>query len=122
MYRTSIPTFVMLAMLSLAGGMVAPSSGWTQDRLAAGEPITLTPPRASTLLSINHITWSPDDTKIAFSTNGGRIFVINADGTNLVQLTNRVIEDSSVHHISWSPDGTRIAFLELEPHLDQGSL
>ena len=135
MYRRHRAFLSALAIMSLAA--VAPSSGWAQDRLAAGEPITLTPPEG---LAINSITWSPDGTKIAFyTTDGGekwprRISLINADGTNLVQLTNReiheiagplwsptdiryrnyVIEKSSAHHISWSPDGTRIAFFRLD--------
>ena len=64
--------------------------------------------------------WSPDGQRIAFiqgnsaagwSVGGGSargaIYVINADGTNLTQIT-----DSSIgkEDIAWSPDGQRIAF------------
>lgn len=57
--------------------------------------------------------WSPDGTKIAFksdrspSPNGG-IWVVNADGTGLVLLTNT--PDSGNAKPTWSPDGTKIAF------------
>ncbi len=58
--------------------------------------------------------WSPDGTKVAFvrqvSLNGhGNIYVINADGSNLTQLTNSAptLDDSDP---IWSPDGTKIAF------------
>jgi len=58
--------------------------------------------------------WSPDGTKIAFGSdrNGEQeIYVMNADGTNPVQLSQA--DDGDGEHISptWSPDGTEIAFL-----------
>ena len=67
-------------------------------------------------------SWSPDGAKIAFSdedfvqTSAGiehraHIWVIDADGSNLTQLTSGPYEDESP---SWSPDGTKIAFHRLE--------
>jgi Tol biopolymer transport system component len=52
--------------------------------------------------------WSPDGTRIAFATEGanGGIFVINADGTETLQLTSNSIDSAP----AWSPDGSRIAF------------
>jgi TolB protein len=49
-------------------------------------------------------TWSPDGSKIAFTrgaedTEDQEIFVVNADGSGLVQLTNNEFADS---HPSWS--------------------
>lgn len=53
---------------------------------------------------------SPDGSKIAFtSTRDGNyeIYVMNADGTGQVRLTNNPAAD---HYPAWSPDGTKIAF------------
>jgi Tol biopolymer transport system component len=68
-------------------------------------------------------TWSPDGTKLAFvsARNGGgrkEIYVINVDGTGLVQLTTNVQLTSDGQGAvysqdidpSWSPDGLSIAF------------
>jgi dipeptidyl aminopeptidase/acylaminoacyl peptidase len=54
-------------------------------------------------------TWSPDGRQIAFVRSAGRfnsLFVVNADGTGLKQVTN----DITVDDPEWSPDGTRFAF------------
>jgi Tol biopolymer transport system component len=58
-------------------------------------------------------TWSPDGSRIAFHVvYGGAIdaelFVMDADGTDLVQLSDNTVEDSDP---AWSPDGARIAFV-----------
>lgn len=56
-------------------------------------------------------SWSPVGDKIAFSTweNGGEIniFVVNVDGSGLIQLTGKCGENESP---SWSPDGEMILF------------
>ena len=59
--------------------------------------------------------WSPNGSRIAFqrfaSINGGPeqsdVFVMNSDGSNVIQLTVMPEYDGSP---SWSPDGNRIAF------------
>jgi Tol biopolymer transport system component len=55
--------------------------------------------------------WSPDGTKIAFQrqaagTSSFDLFVVNADGTGLTQLTSSGVAKSP----TWSPEGTKIAF------------
>jgi Tol biopolymer transport system component len=55
-------------------------------------------------------SWSPDGTKVAFSSRrdkNGEIYVINADGSGLTNLTNHPATDECP---SWSPDGTKIMF------------
>lgn len=55
--------------------------------------------------------FSPDGSKIAFlSTRTGHteIFVMNSDGTNVVQLTDN--NNPEEEAICWSPDGTKIAY------------
>ena len=59
---------------------------------------------------VTSLAWSPDGTKIAFIANRGgdrRIFVMNADGTDLVRLTDHHAGNGSP---VWSPDGRQIAF------------
>ncbi|MBT7915331.1 hypothetical protein HN588_15650 [Candidatus Bathyarchaeota archaeon] len=60
-------------------------------------------------------TWSPDGTRIAFSSGGrdendlgnGDIYVMNPDGTDITRLTFHPELDLAPQ---WSPDGTRIQF------------
>ncbi len=54
--------------------------------------------------------WSPDGTKIAFVSHrddNNEIYVMNADGKNLKNLTLHLDDDTFP---TWSPDGTKIAF------------
>ena len=57
-------------------------------------------------------SWSPDGTKIAFSstrdTGNLQIYVMNADGTSQTRLTTKAGDDQTP---SWSPDGAKIAFM-----------
>ena len=58
--------------------------------------------------------WSPDGTKIAFTSLGavgGRLAVMNADGTGTTFLTN--IRKRIDYEAAWAPDGTRLAFAGL---------
>ena len=65
----------------------------TSDRCGSYEPV-----------------WSPDGTRIAFTsdrTNNEEVWAMAADGSNQTRLTDDLELDSSP---SWSPDGSRIAF------------
>jgi Tol biopolymer transport system component len=65
------------------------------------------------------IDWSPDGSRIAFSSPGigdvpgvsSNVFTVHADGTGLVKLTNS--RGGKTHNglDSWSPDGRQIAFV-----------
>ena len=50
-------------------------------------------------------TWSPDGGRIAFVSNGD-VYVMNADGSNPVRLSN----SGNNNDPDWSPDGSKIAF------------
>lgn len=52
--------------------------------------------------------WSPDRSKIAFQRNSVEIWVMSADGSNRVRVTDRLADGNSPFR--WSPDGSMIAF------------
>ena len=59
---------------------------------------------------VTSLAWSPDGTRIAFTADRAgdrRIFVMNADGTDLVRLTAHPAGNGAP---AWSPDGRRLAF------------
>jgi len=63
--------------------------------------------------SFGRLAWSPDGTRIAF--NGDltapletNLYVINADGSNLIQLTQDL---HNIGDMAWSPDGQQIVLV-----------
>lgn len=57
--------------------------------------------------------WSPDGRKLAFQSNrsgSGNIFVMDADGSHVVQLTHTA-SGTANNGPDWSPDGRRILFV-----------
>lgn len=63
--------------------------------------------------------WSPDGRRIAFTHSAGNyeapiidLYVVNADGTGLTQVTSGPGNDVDV---AWSPAGTRLAFVRAPP-------
>ena len=69
-----------------------------------GEPIQITNNRHDSFSP----TWSPDGHQIAFNRDS-HIYVIDADGENLRQLTRHKNNEQDLHP-DWSPDGRLIAF------------
>ncbi len=66
--------------------------------------------RLGTAINSQAPAFSPDGTKIAFSTDrdgNAEIYVMNADGTGQSRLSSATGEDTDP---TWSPDGARIAF------------
>lgn len=61
-------------------------------------------------------SWSPDGTRVVFSrntnlgqTSSRHLYIVNADGTGLTQLTNTP-DNRFESNPDWSPDGTKIVF------------
>jgi Tol biopolymer transport system component len=66
-------------------------------------------------------TWSPDGTKIAFTSNQSddfEVWTMNEDGSNRIKLTNMRGWDGL---IKWSPDGSKITFAGESPNPGGGS-
>ncbi len=85
------------------------SSGQLFTMTATGT--NLSPRLTDTPEENSDAAWSPDGTKIAFTSrrDGGdpEIYIMNADGSNQVRFTTSAGTDEQP---TWSPDGTRIAW------------
>jgi TolB protein len=82
-----------------------------------GEAVLVVDPN---LVRYEQLAWSPDGRRLAFvgtlvdAVDGtSELFVVDADGSNLVRLTQNEVDDDSP---AWSPDGTQIAFRQVDPH------
>jgi dipeptidyl aminopeptidase/acylaminoacyl peptidase len=86
--------------------MNADGSGVRRLTFDGGDPNDPTAPSHDSL----NPAWSPDGSRIAFdSTRDGNreVYVINADGTGLVNVSN---DPSTDYAPAWSPDGTQLSF------------
>ncbi len=104
-----------IAFVSNRDGHVHAKRGWHTSEIYVmdadgGNPQNLT----NNPFHDSSPSWSPDGTRIAFSTNRDwdnphdyEIYVMDADGGNEQRLTENRDED---RHPSWSPDGKRIVF------------
>lgn len=77
----------LLAFISYApaGLYVVPAEGGEDRTLFSG--------------SVQEVQWSPDGARLAFvgpGNGGGEIYVINADGTGLQQVTSNSVDDSEI--------------------------
>ncbi|HVF40863.1 MAG TPA: hypothetical protein VM939_13265, partial [Gemmatimonadaceae bacterium] len=100
-------------------GLVQWSPNWTKRNSTRNGRLVVTNPDGSNAIVISPPAgdtvyggwWSPDGSKIAFAyspaaTQFNDIYVVNADGTGLRNLTNSPgVEET---YANWSPDGTRL--------------
>src|SRR4029079_2140657 len=98
------------------------SDGSSSSRVPSGSPPPPPPPPPRAIFTMNgdgsgaaRITsydnqgspsWSPDGTRIALIAYG-EVYVMNADGTDPVRVTNNTVTDDSPH---WAPDNQTIVF------------
>ncbi len=89
--------------------MNADPSGMTQLTKISGEEY---------ISGGSQVVWSPDGTKIAFLFGAypkQQIYTINADGSNLKNLTNNPQNELYNVKLFWSPDNSRIAYYYNKP-------
>lgn len=82
----------------LTGKKIIPQSAENKLLTLCGPPTLFT-----------HPAWSPDGKQITYAANmgeGSHVYLMNADGSNVVQLTTL-----SSGQPSWSPDGKQIVFI-----------
>jgi dipeptidyl aminopeptidase/acylaminoacyl peptidase len=73
------------------------------------------------IVDVRGLAWSPDGRRLAFSALHAQdldpeIFVMNADGSGLRQVTNNHLPDTQP---TWSPDGRFLAFASARTGLFQ---
>jgi Tol biopolymer transport system component len=126
------PSTGLVTELASIGGDVTSAPAWSPDGtkivygarggsvysvdVRTGERSLLVQLPGEGLDSVDGIEWSLDGSRLAIDNDlrpgSGRLFVLNADGSDIVVLA----ENESVWGVDWSPDGSRIAFSE-----DQGT-
>ncbi len=121
MYKSVIPcaSVVAIIVLTLSGHFYSATAQTFSGKLVFswfGDIYSMDiddpePTRLTTDKRTREAVWSPDGNKIAFVgflESGFEIFVMEADGSNITQLTNNTANDSQ---IAWSPDGAKLAFV-----------
>lgn len=109
--RATRPAVDKIAFVSAGDIWVVNPDGTGRKRLTEGKST-----------DEGELSWSPDGTRIAFVGREWGIHMMNADGTDVVQLTDPVAAGEGPswsadgvrgldRSPSWSPDGTRIAFV-----------
>lgn len=67
--------------------------------------------RGGVAAGVMGLAWSPSGRRLAFTTSGGDIWAMDADGSHLVRLVAAdQISAKAFSSLSWSPLGRRIAF------------
>jgi hypothetical protein len=93
-------------------GRSVPSGSLFVINVDGSEEHQLTPDGAEVQCCWNY-RWSPDGSRILFADAEGVLWLVNPDGTDLIQL----FVDATVSHVrrfaitpTWSPDGTQVMF------------
>jgi WD40 repeat protein len=75
-------------------------------RVDGSDPVTIDLPP---VFCVHSLEWTPDGTRIGFAGGGENhdVWVVEADGSNLMNLTNSAAEEMDA---TWSPDGNQILF------------
>jgi len=110
--ETPVPTATATAISVNIGKIVFTSNRDGHNRIytmnsdgSQAVPLSYTSPD----LGDDHVpSLSPNGEKIAFSHNGRNIYVMNSNGSNLIQLTN--LSTYNAYSPTWSPNGMQIAF------------
>lgn len=107
----------------LQGGSEAAGISWFSDNggtysmyMTSGTGTTPIPLTNDPSSNVNP-KWSPDESKVLFSTNRDgnyELYVQNADGSNVKRLTNSAGDDLRG---VWSPDGTKVAYQAAGDHI-----